>query len=175
MPYVADRSDSWATACTSPGTSPTRSSSADEARWFGFKGVRQLREQIRFADPRAESPRESWLRLQLHDAGFPATDLQVAVDRGPGREPYRLDLAIPEVMVAFEYDGAEWHPPEQEAADNERRAFIRRQGWTLIVVRRGDLERPQRLVDAVGMFITPVRAPRRGSGLRTGFVPAAAA
>lgn len=148
---------------------------ADEQLWFGFRGVRQLRELIRFADPSAESPRESWLRLLLHDAGFPGTELQVPVDRGPGLEPYRLDLAIVELKVAFEYDGVEWHPPEQQAADDERRAYIRGQGWTLIVVRRGDLERPQRLVDAVGMFVTPVRPLRRGSGLRTGYVPPAAA
>jgi very-short-patch-repair endonuclease len=143
---------------------------AEEERWFGFKGIRQLRELIRFADPRSESHRESWLRLLLHDAGFPETELQIPIDRGPGREPYRLDLGIEEQHVGFEYDGDEAHPPEQEAADAARRSYIRRQGWTVIVVRRGDLERPQRLVDAVGMFVAPVRRPRQGLEVRTGFV-----
>jgi very-short-patch-repair endonuclease len=116
------------------------------------------------------------LRLLLHDAGYPETEPQVRVDRGPGLEPYRLDLGIEKLRVGFDYDGAEFHGPEQEAYDAERRAYIRGQGWTLIVVRRGDLERPQRLVDAVGMFVTPVRRPRRGLRVVTGFAgPASAA
>ncbi len=141
---------------------------AEADRWFGFRYVKQLRELVRFADPMAESHRESWLRLLLHDAGFPPVELQWPVERGPGTEPYRLDLAIPSLRTAFEYDGADSHGPEQTAHDDERRRFIRGLGWTLLVVRRGDLERPQRLVDAVGMFVSPIRPPRRELGVRTG-------
>ena len=147
---------------------------AEQDRWFGFKGVRQLRELVAFADPLAESPRESWLRLVLHDAGFPATTPQYRIPRPGGLQPYRLDLAIPEARVGFEYDGAEFHPLEQADDDEARRAYIRSRGWTVIVVRRGDLERPQRLVDAVGYFVTPVRRARLGMAVRTGFVGTAA-
>ena len=132
-------------------------------RWFTYAGVKQLRELVELADPRAESPRESWLRLALHDAGFPAPEPQFAVHRGPGLVPYRLDLALPDLMVAVEYDGAEAHPLTRIVQDEERRTFLRQRGWTVIVVRRGDLERPGRLAEAVGMFVTPVRQPRRGA------------
>ncbi len=139
---------------------------ADEDRWFGYRGVRQLRELLRFADPRAESFRESWLRLLLHDLGFPPTIPQWPVARGLGEEPFRLDLATPELMIGYEYDGARDHGPAQQRYDEARRGFIRSQGWTLIVTRRGDLERPQRLGDAVGVFVAPIRRPRRDLGIR---------
>lgn len=147
---------------------------AEQERWFAFKGVRQMRELVAFADPLAESPRESWLRLLLHDAGFPATVCQHPIPRPGDVEPFRLDLAIPDAMVGFEYDGEEFHPPEQVESDEIRRVYVRSRGWTLIVARRGDLERPQRLVDAVGYFVAPVRRARPGMGIRTGFVGVAA-
>ena len=144
-------------------------------RWFGFKGVRQLRELTRFADPRAESVRESWLRLFIHDAGFPDMTPQVAIDRGGGLQPYRLDLGIEDLRFGLEYDGREFHTAGEAEHDERRRAYIRGLGWTLVVVRRGDLERPQRLIDAIGSFVTPIRAPRRGMGVTTGFAGRAAA
>ena len=139
---------------------------AEEDRWFGYRGVRQLRELNRFADPRAESFRESWLRLLLHDLGFPPTIPQWPVPRRFGEEPFRLDLATPELMVAYEYDGARDHGPAQQAYDDSRRRYVRSEGWTLIVVRRGDIERPQRLANAVGMFVAPIRRPRPELGIR---------
>ena len=51
-----------------------------------------------------------------------------------------MDLAWPKHRVAVEYDG-EWHEltEEQRAADRMRRRWLRDHGWTVIVVRRGDL------------------------------------
>ena len=53
---------------------------------------------------------------------------------------FRLDLAYPRHRVAVEYDGAEWHDrtDEQRDADRLRRRWLADNGWTVIVVRRGD-------------------------------------
>lgn len=111
---------------------------AAAARFRGRRGVRQLRELAAMMDPACESPRESWTLLTIRDAGLPASRQQywIVVDGVP---TYRLDHAYPLQRVAVEYDGA-WHDrtPEQKAADEARRAWLRRNGWTVIVVKRGD-------------------------------------
>lgn len=104
-------------------------------RFARRRGVIQLRALIPLADPQAESPRESWVRLDVHEAGFPAPVLQhwIHVDGVP---VYRLDLAWPGHRVAVEYDGEEWHlrTEAQRRNDRTRRAWLRRHGWTVIVV-----------------------------------------
>ena len=103
------------------------------------RGVVQLRELIPLSDPRPESSRESWTRLAIIDAGLPAPEPQVWVTVD-GVPTYRLDLAYARHRVAVEYDGFDAHErtPEQIAHDEERRDWLRRNGWTVIVVRRGD-------------------------------------
>lgn len=103
-------------------------------RYFRRRGVVQARQLVPLADPRAESPGESWARIEILDHGFPAPELQwwVYVD---GVATYRLDLAWPRARVAVEYDGAEYHTePEDKAHDEERREFLRGRGWTIIVL-----------------------------------------
>jgi hypothetical protein len=104
-------------------------------RYFRRRGVRQLRELIPLADPRAESMRESWIRLDIHDAGLPMPELQwwMVIDGVP---TYRLDLAYPKHRVAVEYDGEDFHrrSEKQRAHDRERRKCLRDHGWTVIVV-----------------------------------------
>lgn len=111
---------------------------ATRVRFARRRGVRQLRELVAVMDPRCESPRESWTLLAILDAGLPAPEQQhwVAID---GIPTYRLDHAYPTRRVAVEYDGA-WHDctAEQRAADERRRAWLRDQGWTVIVVKKGD-------------------------------------
>ena len=43
------------------------------------------------------------------DAGLPAPALQVPVCDDAGWEVYRLDLGLPEIRYAAEYDGVAWH------------------------------------------------------------------
>lgn len=104
-------------------------------RYRRRRGVIQLRSLIPLADPRAESLRESWIRLDIHLAGFPAPVPQFWVYRD-GIPRYRLDLAWPECRVAVEYDGEDWHRRTQEQRENDtkRRAWLRSQGWIVIVV-----------------------------------------
>jgi hypothetical protein len=111
----------------------------EAVRFFRRRGVVQLRRLIPLADPRAESPRESWTRLEIIDAGLPCPQPQywIEVDGVP---TYRLDLAYPRLRVAVEYDGDEFHQrtEEQKRHDAERRAWLEQRGWTVIVVRNGD-------------------------------------
>ncbi len=107
-------------------------------RYFRRRGVVQLRGLVPLVDARAESPRESWLRLEILDHGLPAPELQwwVEVDGVP---TYRLDLAYPHAKIAIEYDGAEFHTsPADRARDEARRAWLRAHGWTVIVVTAAD-------------------------------------
>ncbi|HET7388516.1 MAG TPA: DUF559 domain-containing protein [Nocardioidaceae bacterium] len=108
-------------------------------RFAGRRGVVQLRCLIPLADPRSESTGESWVRLVIHDDGLPAPTLQYWVNEH-GVPLYRLDLAYPRSKVAVEYDGVDFHDKteEQRAADRERRDWLRRHGWTVIVVTKDD-------------------------------------
>lgn len=108
-------------------------------RYRRRRGVVRLRGLVPLADPRSESPGESRTRFVVHEAGLPAPVLQHRVLHD-GFELFRLDLAWPKNRVALEYDGAEWHESEQQrTADERRRAWLRQQGWTVIVVKRGQL------------------------------------
>ncbi len=77
-------------------------------RYFRRRGVVQLRALVPLVRPQAESQRESWTRLAMHDFGLPEPELQwwVNVDGVP---TYRLDLAYPRARIAIEYDGREHH------------------------------------------------------------------
>lgn len=103
----------------------------------GMRGVRQLRSLAPLADPRAESMGESVLRLRWLDiATLPRPQLQIPVAR-PGRWPYRVDLGVEELLLAFEYDGEEWHrrTTRQRERDRSRRAWLRdERGWLILPV-----------------------------------------
>jgi hypothetical protein len=103
------------------------------------RGVVQLRELVGLADPRVESPRESWVLLAIHDASLPLPEPQVWVEVDDVAT-WRLDFAYREQRIAVEYDGHEHHllTTEQREHDATRRGWLREHGWRVIVVRRGD-------------------------------------
>ena len=102
----------------------------------------QLRELVSLVEPRIESERESWVFLAINDAGLPLPEPQhwMEIDCVP---TYRLDFAYPHLRVCVEYDGVEAHEQseQQKEADHARRQWLRDNGWTVIVVRRGDFQR----------------------------------
>jgi very-short-patch-repair endonuclease len=108
---------------------------AELPRYFRRRGVRQLRQLVPIADPRAESMRESWVRLDILDAGLPAPELQVWVEVD-GVPTYRLDLAYPKQRVVVEYDGEEFHrrTEGQKENDRNRRKWLTDHGWRVIVI-----------------------------------------
>lgn len=125
-------------------------------RYFRRRGVLQLRQLIPIADPRAESLRESRTRLAIEDAGLPRPALQHWVTVG-GRPVFRLDLAYPHARVAVEYDGREFHEgDEQVKKDKERRRWLRKRGWTVIVLTKDSFE-----PEALDAWLAELRAALR--------------
>lgn len=118
-------------------------------RFRGFRGVRQLRWIAPLADGRAESPGESALRLHWHDAGLPWPEPQFNIFDDLGRELYRLDVPLPEVRYAAEYDGEEFHSTHADMAhDEERRDWIRRERhWTIDAFRKDAVYGPRTDID----------------------------
>lgn len=95
----------------------------------GAKGSRRLGEVVRLADPRAESPPETRLRVALVRAGLPAPEVQYRVEDEYGFVLARLDLAYPEAKLAIEYDGAAHLDPRRTIRDRERDAILAGYGW----------------------------------------------
>lgn len=107
-------------------------------RYRRRRGVIQLRQLVALVDPRIESQRESWVYLEIVDAGLEPPEPQVWIEI-EGVATYRLDFAYRRQRACVEYDGDEWHSsPEQRAHDERRRQWLREHGWTVIVVCRGD-------------------------------------
>jgi len=132
------------------------------ARFKGRRGVRQARELIPLASPLPESHPESWVRLMIRDAGLGDPVIQFEVRDG-GVVRYRLDLAFPQWRIAIEYDGEEFHGPDQKVRDDRRRAWLRSRGWCVIVVRKEDLsaEASGRWLARLGSVIAERSRPTR--------------
>jgi very-short-patch-repair endonuclease len=116
------------------------------------RGCRRLDRVVALADPRAESPMESRLRLLLVTAGLPAPAVQheLVTERGLVA---RFDLAYPEVKLALEYDG------RGHVDDIDRRRDIRtgRLGWFTARFTASDIARPTATADAVRALLAQRR------------------
>lgn len=98
---------------------------AEVGRFRGYRGIIQLRCLAPLGDPNSESVGESGLRLHWHDAGLPRPELQYWVCADSGVPTYRLDISLPEVRYAAEYDGEEFHTkPKDQEYDAERVAWL---------------------------------------------------
>jgi hypothetical protein len=109
-------------------------------RWKGERYVAKARRLISLCNPLSESAGESWMRLRVADAGFPAPELQIWVpDEVNG--VYRLDMGWRKRRIGVEYDGEEFHgTPEQFIHDMRRRERLLHEfGWHVIGVHRGDV------------------------------------
>lgn len=110
----------------------------ETTRYRGFRGVRQLRDLAPRIDGRSQSAPESILRLRWQDCpDLPKPTPQVPVLTPSGMR--FLDLGVPEIKYAAEYDGSEFHGPEQLADDTERRNLLADDGWEIDIFRRDNL------------------------------------
>jgi very-short-patch-repair endonuclease len=106
-------------------------------RYLGAAGSAQLPEVARLADPLAQSPMETRIRLAIRFDGLPMPVLQHPVGA------CALDMAYLEVLLAVEYDGREHLTPERALRDLERQAFLTAAGWKVLRFRAVDvLHRP---------------------------------
>jgi very-short-patch-repair endonuclease len=97
----------------------------------GLRGVRQAYRVLELSDPRAEPPPESRLRLALHEAGLRPVPQFVVHEYG--RFLARVDLALPELRIAVEYDGRAVHEREDVfARDRQRQNDLVRAGWLVL-------------------------------------------
>ena len=117
-------------------TSLQRTSVSDLARRHRrARGLRQLERVLALADPGSQSPKESWLRWILVQAGLPRPQTQIPVLAGDGFAFAYLDLGWPEAMVAVEYDGDHHRTDRyQYVKDIRRRELLERMGWIIIIV-----------------------------------------
>jgi hypothetical protein len=112
------------------------------------RGIIQARRAEELADPRAESPPESRMRVWLVLDGL-CPQPQYWIEDSRGRL-VRVDLAFPEQRVAVEYDGA-WRNGQLWALNHDRDRLNRVQaaGWEVVFVTAPLLANPERMVDTV--------------------------
>jgi very-short-patch-repair endonuclease len=91
----------------------------------GWPGVRRARSVLVLASPLSESPLESLVRLRLHDAGFPAPELQVCI----AGTPYRVDLLLAEHRLIIEADGRVKYTGDELWAEKRRETRLRALGY----------------------------------------------
>lgn len=117
-------------------------------QYKGARGVRAFRAAVDLVDIGAASPKETWLRLLLIDAGFPRPTTQIPVI-DLGSEPFAyLDMGWEDVMIAVEYDGDQHRTDRiRYAWDVKRLRRIQDQGWIHIRVIAED--RPYEIIERV--------------------------
>ncbi|MCW0211851.1 MAG: hypothetical protein OJJ54_00665 [Pseudonocardia sp.] len=111
-------------------------------------GVVLARQAEALADPRAESPPESRVRVHLVLAGLdPVPQYQITLD---GEDVARVDLAFPARRVAVEYDGG-WRDGELWALNRDRARLnrVRAAGWTVLFVTAPLLRTPRKMINEV--------------------------
>ncbi|OBA70855.1 hypothetical protein A5641_11815 [Mycobacterium sp. 1554424.7] len=103
-------------------------------RYPGARGLRRLRSALPLVDGGAASPKETWLRLLLIDAGFPTPITQIPVVQG--YEYFAmLDMGWPEFGVAAEYDGDQHRSDRRRYVNDQRRLRkLTEMGWVIIRV-----------------------------------------
>jgi hypothetical protein len=117
-------------------------------RYPGRRGIRQARTALGLADAGAQSPKETWLRLLLIQAGLPRPQTQIRVCDEFGDIIAYLDMGWADVKVAVEYDGEQHRSDRRQYTwDIRRLETVERLGWIVIRVVAGD--RPDDIVRRV--------------------------
>jgi hypothetical protein len=103
-------------------------------RYPAARGLRRLRVALPLVDGGAASPKESWLRLLIVDAGLPTPTTQI-----PVHEHWHLvgvlDMGWEEYKVAIEYDGDHHRTNRRQYVKDQRRLRkLKALGWIIIRV-----------------------------------------
>lgn len=105
-----------------------------------------LDEAIALVDGRAESPKESELRLLLVRTGFGPFAANFVVRDAGGAFVARVDLALPAQRIAIEYEGDHHRDKDQWRRDLARRRRLEALGWIYLTVTQADLADPSALL-----------------------------
>lgn len=110
----------------------------------GRRGMKAARAALELVDRRAQSPKETWLRLLLIRAGFPRPRTQIPVRNEWGWAEAHLDMGREDIKVAVEYEGEHHQSSRYHYARDIRRheKVAHRYGW--IVVRVINEDHPKR-------------------------------
>ena len=129
---------------------------AAHPRWPGTARLRRVPE---LAEPLAESPMETRLRLLLVLGGLPRPRAQVPLHDESGRFLGRPDLFYPDQRLAIEYDGGIHR--DSLADDDRRQNRLLAAGYRLLRFTARDLDRPDAVVGLVARHLaTLTRACR---------------
>jgi hypothetical protein len=112
------------------------------------RGIARAREAVDLFDSGAQSPKESWLRVVLIQAGLPRPQTQIPVVNEFGSAIAYLDMGWEDVKVAVEYDGEQHRSDRHQYTwDLRRSEILQRRGWIVVRVVAGD--RPAEVVRRV--------------------------
>ena len=104
-------------------------------RYRGRRGMKAARTALELVDGGAQSPKETWLRLLLLQAGFPPLQTQITVRNEWGWAEAHLDMGWEDIKVAVEYDGDQHRSSRyQYVKDIRRLEMLERNGWIVVRV-----------------------------------------
>ena len=108
-------------------------------RYAGRRGIARARRAADLFDAGAQSPKESWLRVVLIEAGLPRPRTQIPVLDEFGSVFAYLDMGWEDVKVGVEYDGDHHRGDRSQYNwDIRRLERLQHRGWVLVRVVAGD-------------------------------------
>jgi hypothetical protein len=108
-------------------------------RYPGRRGIRQVTPVLKLVDGGAESPRETWARVALIEAGFPRPQTQIPVYDDGGYVVAKIDMGWEEIKVGVDYEGAHHRTdPKQFRRDLWRHEEVAALGWIDVRIAKGD-------------------------------------
>ncbi|HEV1992141.1 MAG TPA: DUF559 domain-containing protein, partial [Candidatus Dormibacteraeota bacterium] len=110
----------------------------------GAKGIGRLRRVVDLAEPKAESPMETRLRMLLVLARLPRPEIQVSIYDKKGRFLGRPDLLYRNQCLAIEYDGGNHR--DRLVDDNRRQNGLVGAGYRLLRFTAADVYGPPDIV-----------------------------
>jgi len=111
------------------------------ARHKGHRSIRRARRALDLVDAGAESPRETWLRLLLIDAGYPRPQTQIPVYDEYGALTAVIDMGWEDIKVGLEYEG-DHHRTDRNVFNKDIRrheTLTTELGWIVVRVTAEDV------------------------------------
>ncbi len=116
----------------------------------GWRGVMKFRDILVNAEPKAESPMETRLRLIIIDGGLPRPIAQHEIRAVNRSLIARVDLAYPELRIAIEYEGDHHRDRATFRKDIVRFNRLQAAGWAALRFTADDVfKRPAKVVNDV--------------------------